>query len=146
MKPVEITDRRNAFQRVPFMALLGMEREFAQDGRARLAMEPRPELGNVIGAMHGGVLLTMLDVAMASAAVSRHDFRLTAVTLNLDSSFVGPGRGRLTADGEVLDDDGSVALCSASVTDAEGRLVAQALGSFRYLPLPGARPPEGDNP
>ena len=146
MKPVAVTDPRNVFQRVPFMGLLGMQREFAHDGRARLVMEPRPELGNVIGAMHGGVVLTMLDVVMASAAVSRHDFQLTAVTLNLDSSFVGPGRGRLTADGELLTDDGSVAMCSARVTDAEGRLVAQALGSFRYLPLPRTEPPAGDTP
>lgn len=146
MKAVAVTDPRNVFAQVPFMGLLGMRREFARDGRSRLVMEPRPELGNVIGAMHGGVVLTMLDVAMASAAVSRHDFQLTAVTLNMDSSFVEPGRGRLTADGELLDDDGSVALCSARVTDAQGRLVAQALGSFRYLPLPKTPTPEGDTP
>jgi uncharacterized protein (TIGR00369 family) len=128
------------------VALLGWQREFGRGGRSRRVMEPRPELGNVIGAMHGGVVLTLLDVAMASAAVSRHDFRLTAVTLNLDTSFINPGRGRLTADGELLDDDGSVALCSARVTDAGGQLVAQALGSFRYLPLPQTPLPEGDTP
>ena len=53
----------------------------------------RPEFGNVIGAVHGGVIVTLLDVVMASAAVSSRDFQRTAVTLNLDSSFIGPGRG-----------------------------------------------------
>jgi hypothetical protein len=32
--------------------------------------------------------------------------------------------------------DDSVAWCRAAVTDASGRLVARAQGSFRYLPLP----------
>lgn len=137
MKPVDTAaDPRNVFAAVPFMQLLGMRREFSRGGHARMVMEPRPELGNVIGAMHGGVVLTLLDVAMASAAVSRLDFTRTAVTLNLDSSFLAPGRGRLTCDGEVLEEDGDVALCRAQVTDDDGRLVAQALASFRYLPLP----------
>lgn len=136
MKAVTGDDPRNLFGAVPFTRLLGVRREFSQGGRARLVLDPRPELGNVIGSVHGGVVLTLLDVVMASAAVSRVDFTRTAVTLNCNSSFLEPGHGRLTADGEVLDEDGSVAMCRASVTDAEGRLVAQALGSFRYLPLP----------
>lgn len=137
MKPVNAAaDPHNVFDAVPFMRLLGVQREYSKDGRARLTLDPQPELGNVIGAVHGGVVVTLLDVAMASAAVSRLDFTRTAVTLNLDTSFIEPGRGRLTADGEVIEQDGSVAMCRASVTDANGRLVAQGLGSFRYLPLP----------
>src|SRR5687768_18293484 len=94
VKPVAAAapDRRNVFNAVPFMRLLGVQREFSQDGRARLVLEERAELGNVIGAVHGGVIVTLLDVAMASAAVSSVDFTRTAVTLNLDSSFLEPGR------------------------------------------------------
>jgi len=135
---------RAVFYAVPFMKLLGVRREFSEGGRARLVLEPREEFGNVIGAVHGGVVATLLDVAMASAAVSRRDFEVTAVTLNMDSSFVAPGRGPLTADGEVISHDGDVAFCRAAVTDQHGQLVAQALGSFRYLPRPdagGATPP-----
>ncbi|HET6829299.1 MAG TPA: PaaI family thioesterase [Ramlibacter sp.] len=136
MKAVAVSDPRNVFSAVPFMALLGVRREFSEGGRARLVLEPRAELGNVIGAVHGGVVVTLLDVAMASAAVSRRDFTVTAVTLNMDSSFLEPGRGPLTAEGEVIAHDEDVAFCRAAVTDQGGRLVAQALGSFRYLPLP----------
>jgi uncharacterized protein (TIGR00369 family) len=137
MKPVAASaDPRNVFAAVPFMQLLGVRREFSQSGRARLVLEPRPELGNVIGAVHGGVIVTLLDVVMASAAVSRRDFERTAVTLNLDSSFIEPGRGTLTADGEVIAHDDSIAWCRAKVTDADGRAVALGHGSFRYLPLP----------
>lgn len=137
MKPVAASaDPRNVFAAVPFMQLLGVRREFSEGGRARLVLEARPEFGNVIGAVHGGVLVTLLDVVMASAAVSHRDFERTAVTLNLDSSFIEPGRGTLTADGEVIAHDDSVAWCRATVTDADGRAVALGVGSFRYLPLP----------
>jgi uncharacterized protein (TIGR00369 family) len=137
MKPVAASaDPRNVFAAVPFMQLLGVRREFSEGGRARLVVDARPEFGNVIGAVHGGVIVTLLDVVMASAAVSRRNFERTAVTLNLDSSFIEPGRGTLTADGEVIAHDDNVAWCRAKVTDADGRAVALAHGSFRYLPLP----------
>ena len=126
--------RRNAFAGVPFTRLLGVRREFSEGGRARLVVDARPEFENVVGAMHGGIVATLLDVAMASAAVSKVDFGMTAVTLSMNSTFLRPGHGRLTADGDVLAVDDAVALCRASVVDDEGRLVARALGSFRYLP------------
>lgn len=138
MKPLAGAAGRAIFAQVPFTRLLGARREFSEGGRARLVIDARPELGNVIGAMHGGVLATLLDVAMASAAVSLFDFTRTAVTLNMNTSFLEPGRGTLTADGEVVQHDDSVAWCRAAITDAEGRLVAQAQGSFRYLPMPQA--------
>jgi uncharacterized protein (TIGR00369 family) len=129
-----VADRRNAFAGVPFTRLLGMQREFSEGGRARFVIDARPEFENVIGAMHGGIVATLLDVAMASAAVSKVDFEMTAVTLSMNSTFIRPGQGRLTGNGLVLAVDDAVASCEASVTDEGGHLVARAMGSFRYLP------------
>jgi len=134
MAAATVEARRQAFAGVPFTRLLGVRREYSEGGRARLVVEARPEFENVIGAMHGGIVATLLDVAMASAAVSKVDFAMTAVTLSMNSTFVRPGHGRLTADGEVLSVDDAIALCQASVTDEAGELVARAIGSFRYLP------------
>jgi uncharacterized protein (TIGR00369 family) len=131
---VETTDRRQAFAAVPFTRLLGARREFSEGGRARLVLDARPELENMLGAVHGGVLATLLDVAMASAAVSKLDFAMTAVTLGMHSNFLQPARGRITADGEVLAVDDGVAWCRARIVDDAGRLVAHGQGSFRYLP------------
>ena len=126
---------RHAFAGVPFTRLLGMRRYFSEGGRAQLVIDARPEFENVIGAMHGGIVATLLDVAMASAAVSKVDFEMTAVTLSMNSSFIRPGHGRLTANGEVLGgvDDG-VVLCQAVVLDDGAQVIARAIGSFRYLP------------
>ena len=119
MQPIVSEDPRQVFAKVPFMQALGVQRDFSEGGKARLSLDPKPEHGNVIGAVHGGIVVTLLDVAMASAAVSAVDFLKTVVTLNLDTCFVEPGRGHLVAD---------------------GGLVAKAQGSFRYLPRPHALP------
>lgn len=123
------------FGAIPFTRLLGVEREFTRDGVARLVVDEREDLSNPIGAMHGGVVATLLDVVMASAVVSKVEFTFTAVTLTLNCSFLRPGRGRLTADGRVHDITEQVASCSAEVRDAEGEVVARAQGSFRLLPV-----------
>lgn len=128
--------RRNMFSRVAFTRALGVQRAYSENGRARLTVEGRPDLENVIHAIHGGVVLTLLDVVMASAAVSLVDFTRTAVTLNLNTSFLRPGRGSLVADGEVLESLDGVILCQGEVRDASGDVVARGMGSFRYLPLP----------
>lgn len=128
--------RRNMFSRVAFTRSLGVQRAYSENGRARLTVDGRPDLENVIHAIHGGVVLTLLDVVMASAAVSLVDFTKTAVTLNLNSSFLRPGRGGLVADGEVLESLDGVILCQGEVRDASGDVVARGIGSFRYLPLP----------
>jgi uncharacterized protein (TIGR00369 family) len=141
MNPLTGGDPRQWFGQVPFSRLVGLRREFSEAGRARLTVDARPELGNVIGAVHGGVVSTLVDVAMASAAVSQLDFRMTAVTLTLVTRFLEPGRGRLQADAECLHAEDGVAWCRATVTDPEGRCVATAQGSFRYLPLPGTPAP-----
>jgi uncharacterized protein (TIGR00369 family) len=88
----------------------------------------------MVGTTHGGVMATLLDVAMASAAVSRRDFQMTAVTLDMHCQFLRPGRGRLIAEGEVLAVEADTAMCRASVSDPDGTVVAQAHGSFRYVP------------
>jgi uncharacterized protein (TIGR00369 family) len=131
---IAVADRRHAFAAVPFTRLLGVERQFSHDGRARFVLDGRAELQNMVHAVHGGVLATLLDVAMASAAVSKLDFAMTAVTLGMHINFLHPGRGRLTADGEVLGVDDGIASCRARIVDDTGLLVAHGQGSFRYLP------------
>jgi uncharacterized protein (TIGR00369 family) len=129
----DVSNRHQVYATVPFTRLLGARREFSEGGRARMVLDPRPELENMLGAVHGGVLATLLDVAMASAAVSKLDFTMTAVTLGMHTNFLQPGRGRLTADGEVLAIDDGIATCRARIVDEAGALVAHGQGSFRYL-------------
>jgi uncharacterized protein (TIGR00369 family) len=127
--------RKNAFPTVPFTRLLGVRAEDCEDGRSRLVVDVREDLENLGQMAHGGVILTLLDVAMARAALSKVDFAQAVVTIDLSSSFVQPGRGRLTATGRVSGGGKSICFCEAQVHNEAGQLVARSMGSFKYVPL-----------
>ena len=55
----------------PFVAHLGIERRLSEGGVSELVLAPLPEHLNSFGVVHGGVLMTLLDVAMAAWAWSR---------------------------------------------------------------------------
>ncbi len=116
---------------VPFLEHLGIEAEEAGHGRVRIALTLRPEHINSFGVAHGGVVMTLLDAAMGLAARSGHQHAGGAMTLDMTTSFLDGGRGRLTAEGRVLRSGRSVNFCEAEIHDAGGRLVAKALGSFK---------------
>lgn len=122
---------------IPFVHLLGMEMVRMGDGEAELALDLRPELTNSFGVAHGGVEMTLLDVAMAQAARSVHadrpDFGPGVVTIEMKTMFTRPGEGRLRAIGRLLHRTGTMAFCEASVLDGQERLCAHATGTFKYL-------------
>jgi len=86
---------------------------------------------------HGGVTMTLLDVAMAHAARSPGEDgvaeRSGVVTIEMKTSFMRPGLGRLVATGRRLHRTVSFAFCEASVVDAEGQLLAHSTGTFKFL-------------
>jgi len=121
-----------AERHIPFLAWLGARRERAADGVAVVVVDLVPELLNNHGGGHGGVVMTLLDNAMANAALSRIDFAREVVTIDIHVAFMSPATGRLTATGRATGGGRSVCFCEADVADADGRVVAQAMGTFRY--------------
>ena len=130
-KPLSGRDRH-----VPFIEHLGIVREHAAEGVARVAMELRPELLNNHAGGHGGVVMTLLDCAMAHAALSRIDYSREVVTVDMHVAFMRPASGRLVAEGRATGGGKSVCFCEARITDANGDLAAQAMGTFRYRKVP----------
>lgn len=115
---------------IPFASHLGIELLDKGDGRARLQLALRPELMNSFDAAHGGVVMTLLDIAMAVAARTRDPECVGAITIEMKSSFISIGSGTLTADGVCLHLGKSVAFCEARVHSSDGRLAATASGTF----------------
>ena len=127
------TDTSTLFAQVAFNHLLGLQREFAQDGVARLTLAARPELCNNFQVVHGGVLMSMMDSAMSSAALSASGFQKAVVTIDMTTSFHRPARGRLTAHARSQGGGRSVCFCEARIEDEQGEVVARAMGTFRYV-------------
>ena len=123
--------------RIPFVELLGFELLRFERGEAEIALGLRDELTNSWGVAHGGVTMTLLDVVMAHAARSPGEDGIAessgVVTVEMKTSFLRPGLGRLVGTGRRLHRTASMAFCEASLVDAEGLLVAHATGTFKYL-------------
>jgi uncharacterized protein (TIGR00369 family) len=129
------TDLANVFHRVPFLKLLGVTRESSENGLARLHMPMREEFTNLFDSPHGGVLMALLDTAMASAAVSSVGFRSSAITLSMSVNFLQPGRGALTIEGKRTGGGRFICYCEGAVFDEHGTALARAIGTFRFKDL-----------
>ncbi|MBJ7380425.1 MAG: PaaI family thioesterase [Polynucleobacter sp.] len=115
---------------IPFLDVLGIEAEFAKDGHSRIRLQLRPELLNSFHVAHGGVVMSILDFAMAAAARSAHQHVLGVITIDMTTSFIRASRGLLIAEGRVLKAGNTINYCEASVFDETGELTAKASGSF----------------
>lgn len=131
---------------IPFVEHLGFELLRFEKGEAEIAVPIVEALSNSWGVAHGGVTMTLLDVAMAHAARSPDETGIAepagVVTVEMKTSFMRPGLGRLVGTGKRLHRTASLAFCEGSVHDAEGLLVAHATGTFKYmrgLPAGGKR-------
>lgn len=124
----------------PFLELIGAKRETVANGKTRLSLILQPQLRNRYDGFHGGVIMTLLDVAMAEAAISRSNFQNTVVTVDISVSFLAPASGQLFAEGEATGGGQSICFCDGRVIDANGTLIAKALGTFKYLKLSGNSP------
>ena len=122
---------------IPFVDALGFEFVSWGEGAAEIAIVLREDLTNAWSVAHGGVVMTLLDVVMAHAARSLDlEGRTTTpglVTLEMKTTFMRPGTGRLVGKGRLMHHTASLAFCEGSVFDGEGALSAHATGTFKYL-------------
>jgi uncharacterized protein (TIGR00369 family) len=119
--------------RVPFVESLGLELHACAHGASELRVDLADAHMNSWEVAHGGVLMTMLDVAMATAARSDHLDGPGVATIEMKTSFVRPAEGELRALGKLLHRTSTLAFCEASVLDDTGELCAHATGTFKYL-------------
>ena len=128
---------------IPFVKLLGFELRQFGDGASEMVFQPAAEHLNSFDVVHGGAILTLMDVTMAVAARSvQRD--MGVITIELKTSFMQPAIGLLTAKGQLLHRTGSMAFTQASVWDAQGALCAHATGTFKYAARRPAATGAGD--
>jgi len=117
---------------IPFIELLGIEMVRYEGGASELRFAPKPQHMNSFQVTHGGAVMTLLDVALATAARSI-DKEFGVVTIEMKTSFMQPCTGVLTARGKLLHRTKSMGFCEGSIVDDQGRLCAQATGTFKFV-------------
>lgn len=84
---------------------------------------------NYNGIVHGGLIMTLLDVAMGAAVVATLQAGERTASVNINTDFLRAAKpGRLVARGRVERRGRSVAFPVGELVDADGQLVARASG------------------
>jgi len=102
--------------------------EPGDEGTGRVVLDAGDDHLNPHGTVHGGVLATMLDVAMGTAVATAGGD--SPVTVSLTVTYLEPGRpGRLEATAKVRK-RGKRLLVVEGQVEQEGDVVADALATF----------------
>ena len=120
---------------IPFVSLLGFELTHFENGESAITYSPHPEHQNSFGVTHGGALMTLMDVAMATAARSVAP-DMGVVTIEMKTSFMRPSPGDgspLTGRGRLIQRTTSMAFVEATIYDSRDQACAHATGTFKYV-------------
>jgi uncharacterized protein (TIGR00369 family) len=117
----------------PAAELVGFAPTYVMPGRVVFGYEPREEHYNTLGAVHGGILTTVLDTVMGCAIHSKLEAGIAPITIELKSSFVHPvtiESGILRAEGTVVHPGSRVATAEARLEGEDGTLYAHATSTW----------------
>jgi uncharacterized protein (TIGR00369 family) len=102
------------------------------DDRYVVALDIEPKHLNPAGIVHGGVLCTLLDTAMAKAFFETlPKEKQSGATLELKINFLRPMvTGKLTAFGQLVNPTRRTAFVEGYILNAAGKLVAKATSTM----------------
>lgn len=132
---------------IPFVDHLGFTLEKFEGGESELHYAPASEHQNSFAVTHGGAVMTLLDVVMATAARSV-DVTMGVVTIEMKTSFMRPAQvaagQKLVGRGLLQHRTRSMAFTEGRIYDSQGQLCAMATGTFKYVVRREASSPSTD--
>jgi acyl-CoA thioesterase len=100
------------------------------DGRCSVTLRVGPEHTNPYGAVHGGVVYSLVDTAMGGAMVSRLAPGERCATLEVKINYLAPvSAGELRAEARLVERTSRIGVLEARV-HVDSRLIALATGTF----------------
>ena len=118
---------------VPFLKLLGVRLLKMGLGEGEIGLHLKPEHNNTWEVAHGGVLLTLMDVAMAIAARASDPYDRSVVTIELKNNFLQAANGNLRVMAKTVHNTATMAFCEAKLFNADGDVCCMASGTFKFL-------------
>ena len=118
---------------IPFIEKMAMDVEKISEDLVHVHLDLQPWQCNSFGVAHGGVMMTLLDFALAMAAKVKHGHWGGAMTIDMSTSFIKGGKGKMVVHGTVLKAGKSIQFCEASAYDASGDLLAKSMGTFKLV-------------
>lgn len=117
----------------PIAATLGFDIARIEEGEVWFTSTPDESVYNPIGAVHGGLVCTLLDSVTGCAVHTTLPAGSGYTSIEIKVSYLRPvhaGAGELTAHGWVTKPGRRVAFAEGDVRDAAGKVVATATSSL----------------
>jgi len=121
---------RRRLEAIPVATTLGVTLESASPGRAVLRLPFREDLTNGNGILHGGILASVADSAIAFALSTAYQGRMGFATSDLTIHYLRRARTDVLAEAVIVRRGSTVVLGEVELTDPEGTLLAKAVASF----------------
>ncbi len=119
----------------PLADLLGIRPERFDEGTAIFGLTVREDHKNPYGAVHGGVVYSLVDTAMGAALHTRLAAGEQCATIEIKINYLAPvAEGALRAEAHVVERTKRIGVLEARVRGAGDLLVALATGTF-YIHL-----------
>jgi acyl-CoA thioesterase len=126
-----------------FYKLLDMKIKEVRTNYARLTIEIDEKHIQFQGAVHGGVIASLADSAVAWAIYGSNDLKGTPVTVEMKINFLKPVQsGKLVAEARTVHEGSRIFVGDVEVKNEIGDLVAKSLVTY-YLVQSRARATQG---
>ena len=126
---------RAKFRAHNFQSLIGIEIDSIENGRAQIAINVEEKHLQQQGVVHGGVIATLVDTAVAIAIIGASEPGARFTTVELKVNYLSPIRGgRVVADARLLRNGRQIVVAECDVVTSEGRLAAKGLLTYMRLP------------
>jgi uncharacterized protein (TIGR00369 family) len=125
------------YPNVPIGDTLNFRITEVESGRIVLVGRPDQRSYNLLGTVHGGWAASILDTAMALAAMSSLDENNRHTTLDIRINYLRPitlETGEVRAEGTLIQGGRRVAYCEGKLTDAAGKLLCHGTSSCLIFP------------
>jgi uncharacterized protein (TIGR00369 family) len=117
------------FSTAPMKKTFAMTLDYNQQGQAVLSMPYQDKFNHALGAMHGGVLSTLLDNAGWFTAITHFDHWIVTTNLNVQLCRPTSGSG-LTAFGRLVKSGRQLAFATMECMDDNQQLIAHGSATF----------------
>ena len=116
---------------VPFAEHLGVRTEEQANGRATITLEIREEHLNSWNSAHGGLVMSLLDMAMGMSAKSVDKDAIGATTIESKTNFLRPAIGLVRSSAMAEKIGRSLLYVEGELSDEAGVTLAKATGTFK---------------
>lgn len=117
---------------IPFMQFIGLQPEDFSPQLTRTRLPWRADLTNSRGDIHGGTLMSALDLTL-SAAARANDTATSMATIDMTSHFLAPARGTVVFEATCLRMGRSIAFCEGRALSEDGELLVTATATFKVM-------------